>query len=188
MSGWSHVTPLLNWIKWYSMALNRPGDNHPISSTSAGPVTRDGRTVVLFPIFLFENFKQTSSIPTIVSIGRIEPCHFCCWFVCQKSVKEGLLVRECRQTWYSLILSGWADLTLWVGVLVALRLENPRFTHANPYILWLIYNSESAYKMPAPPNYVFTIFAFVAFFLCLIKFPSQFHGRSRRASCSSISL
>jgi len=30
--------------------------------------------------------------------------------------------------------------------------------------------------MPAPPNYVFTIFAFVAFFLCLIKFPMQFRA------------
>ena len=33
--------------------------------------------------------------------------------------------------------------------------------------------------MPAPPNYVFTIFAFVAFFLCLTKFPVQFRGRSQ---------
>jgi len=30
--------------------------------------------------------------------------------------------------------------------------------------------------MPAPPNYVFTIFAFVGFFLSLIKFPTQFHA------------
>ena len=33
--------------------------------------------------------------------------------------------------------------------------------------------------MPAPPNYVFTIFSFVGFLLCLIKFPTQFHGRSQ---------
>jgi len=35
--------------------------------------------------------------------------------------------------------------------------------------------------MPAPPNYVFTVLTFVAFFLCLIKFPMQFHhdGRSQ---------
>ena len=37
----------------------------------------------------------------------------------------------------------------------------------------------SLHKMPAPPNYVFTIFSFVAFFLCLIKFPTQFNGRSQ---------
>jgi len=30
--------------------------------------------------------------------------------------------------------------------------------------------------MPAPPNYVFTVFAFVSFFLCLIKFPIRFHA------------
>ncbi|KAF8798449.1 fungal pheromone STE3G-protein-coupled receptor [Phlegmacium glaucopus] len=30
--------------------------------------------------------------------------------------------------------------------------------------------------MPAPPNYVFTIFAFVAFLLCLIRFPMQLHA------------
>ena len=35
----------------------------------------------------------------------------------------------------------------------------------------------SVTKMPAPPNYVFTIFSFVAFFLCLVKFPMQFNGR-----------
>ena len=33
--------------------------------------------------------------------------------------------------------------------------------------------------MLAPPNYVFTAFAFVAFFLCLIRFPMQFHGKSQ---------
>jgi pheromone a factor receptor len=39
--------------------------------------------------------------------------------------------------------------------------------------------------MPAPPNYVFTVFTFVAFFLCLIKFPTQFHGTSQEESpCS----
>ncbi|KAF8808062.1 pheromone receptor [Phlegmacium glaucopus] len=30
--------------------------------------------------------------------------------------------------------------------------------------------------MPAPPNYLFTIFAFVSFFLCLIRFPMQLHA------------
>ena len=38
---------------------------------------------------------------------------------------------------------------------------------------------ESAYKMPAPPNCVFTVFAFVGFFFCLIRFPMQFHGGSQ---------
>ena len=33
--------------------------------------------------------------------------------------------------------------------------------------------------VPALPNYVFTVFTFVAFFLCLIKLPMQFHGRSQ---------
>ena len=36
----------------------------------------------------------------------------------------------------------------------------------------------SYYKMPAPPNYVFTVFSFVGFFFCLMKFPMQFNGRS----------
>ena len=30
--------------------------------------------------------------------------------------------------------------------------------------------------MPAPPNYVFSVFSFLGFFLCLVKFPAQFHG------------
>ena len=36
------------------------------------------------------------------------------------------------------------------------------------------------------PNYVFTIFSFVAFFLCLIRFPLQLHGGFQRVSLSII--
>ena len=41
--------------------------------------------------------------------------------------------------------------------------------------------------MPAPPNYVFTVFTFVAFFLCVIKFPIQCHGRVPKVFILSLS-
>ena len=41
-------------------------------------------------------------------------------------------------------------------------------------------------KMPAPPNLVFTIFAFISFSLCLIKLPKQLHGKLVRTSRISL--
>lgn len=56
-----------------------------------------------------------------------------------------------------------------IKVLLSLSAKLHRVSH-------LFY--ESAQKMPAPPNYVFSTVAFIAFFLCLVRFPMQLHCRS----------
>ena len=81
-------------------------------------------------------------------------------------------------------IDSWQRQTLLNTIIQIKKNSKKMLPHLPPFLYSSICYG-SAYKMPAPPNYVFTIFSSVGFFLCLIKFPTQFHGRSHWCSYPS---